>query len=106
MTSAPEPAISEQDRVVLVLLAVAFIALGGAAALWSRVVSKLLELHLLLPAGPQVLLSLTATHGAGLDARRIAITAAGLLLALAAAVGARGRRRAAKAGEAAAEVPR
>ncbi|WP_432563945.1 hypothetical protein [Kineococcus sp. SYSU DK003] len=97
MSRFPDPAISEQDRIALVILGALFVVVGGAAATWHRLVTELLDRRILLPTGPDVLLVLPAAGGAGLDLRRAAVGGAMLLLALAAAVAGRQRRRAREA---------
>ncbi|WP_432570474.1 hypothetical protein [Kineococcus sp. SYSU DK005] len=92
MSTSSEPTRSDDDKMTLVLVAALFLAFGGAAALWDKVLTKLLELHVILPAGPQITLALPKAAGAGLDGRRLLLAGALVLLLLAAAAGERRRR--------------
>ena len=93
MSTSSEPTRSnDDDKMTLVLVAALFLAFGGAAALWDKVLTKLLELHVILPAGPQIALMLPKAAGAGLDSRRLLLAGALVLLLLAATAGERRRR--------------
>jgi Flp pilus assembly protein TadB len=93
------PSSSDDDRAQLFLIAAAFVAFGGIGIAWSRVSVWLLEHRVTLPAGSDLVVTLPASGGAGLDLTRLLVGVAAGLLLLALAVSAVAKRRARRAHE-------
>ncbi|WP_041293798.1 hypothetical protein [Kineococcus radiotolerans] len=95
----PSGAVSDDERGQLFLIAAAFVAFGGIGVAWRRITAWLLGHDVILPASAELVVTLPASGGAGLDLTRLLVAVAAGLLLLAFAVSAIAKRRARRAHE-------
>jgi hypothetical protein len=84
--------LSPWEELTLLSLAASVAAAVLTATTWHRLLGWLVEQGVLVPADRSPLVALPAGHGIGLDAPRLAITAAALVFAVVCMVAALGRR--------------
>jgi len=92
-------AANDQERIQLLLIAVAFVSFGGIGLVWNRLTTWALEQHLLLARGPSIVFELPKAHGAGLDLTRTLLALAALLALVALTASLLAKRRARRAAE-------
>lgn len=90
---------NDDERAQLFLIAAAFVAFGGVGVAWTHITPWLLEHRVTLPAGSDLVVTLPASGGTGLDLTRLMIAVAAGLLLLACAATALAKRRARRAQE-------
>lgn len=84
--------ISPNEEITLILLGAAAIPVVLSVAMWHRLLAWLVDQKVLLPAAQEPLVSLPAGEGVGLDAPRLAIAAAVLVLVVVFGIAALRRR--------------